>query len=109
MIKLTKITLNKVVDTPVAGDKKPCHIIVASDDGYQNKTTVGSLWLKSGQMGNFLSGELKRNRVIDGKDYDGYVIITEKEWDEYQNLKKNVTVTPSGYNGEVADTSSIDF
>lgn len=110
-MKLTKITLNKLVDTPVAGDKKPSHNLVASDERYENKTSVGSFWLKQGQNGNFLSGELKKSRTYEGKEYDGYVIITEKEWNEYQDLKKRVAkpVQVGGYTGEVKDISEIDF
>lgn len=111
MIKLTKITLNKLVDTPVVGDKKPSHNLVASDENYQNKTSVGSFWFKSGTNGNFLSGEMKKPRVHEGKEYDGYVIITEKEWNEYQSLKNGVAtpVQVGGYTGEVANTADIPF
>ncbi len=111
MIKLTKITLNKLVDTPVVGDKKPSHNLVASDEKYENKTSVGSFWFKSGANGNFLSGEMKKARSFEGKEYDGYVIITEKEWDEYQSLKASntSTVAGKGYDGSVASTEEIDF
>lgn len=110
-MKLTKITLNKLVDTPIVGDKKPSHNLVASDENYGNKTSVGSFWFKSGTNGNFLSGELKKPRVHEGKEYDGYVIITEKEWNEYQSLKggNTLAVEIGGYTGEVVDTSAIDF
>lgn len=109
MIKLTKITLNKLVDTPVAGDKKPSHNLVASDDKFENKTSVGSFWFKQGANGNFLSGELKKSRTHEGKEYDGYVIITEKEWDEYQTLKASNTVEGKGYTGEVTSLDEIPW
>lgn len=102
---LTKITLAKLVDTPIAGDKKPSHAIVASDSNYQNKTTIGKLWLKSGERGNFLSGQLDVEREHEGKVYDGYVIITQKEY----NKLKNPSVEVGGYTGEVADINEIDF
>lgn len=98
----TKITLNKLTDAPVPGDKKPSHNLVASDNNFQNKAIVGSLWLKQGQNGNFLSGEMKKNKTYEGKEYDGYVIITEKEWNEYQTLKSSPSVKVGGYTGEVA-------
>lgn len=108
-MKLTKITLNKLTDTPVPGDKKPSHNLVASDEKYENKAIAGSLWLKKGPTGNFLSGEMKKARTADdGKTYDGYVIITEREWNEYQSLKNN-TVDVGGYTGEVANVDEINF
>lgn len=110
-MKLINITLNKIVDTPVAGDKNPSHRLVASDEKYENKTTIGSMWLKSGQNGNFLSGSLSKTRTgTDGKEYQGYVLITEKEWNEYQELKNKTTkVEGGGFSGEVSDVSEIDF
>lgn len=70
----------------------PTHDIVASDEKYENKTNVGSLWTKVAQTKDgvdykFLSGGLSKTRTHEGKEYDGYVIITEKEWNEYQALK----------------------
>lgn len=86
----------------------PTHDIVASDEKYENKVTVGSLWTRVAQdkQGNdykFLSGTLSKQNG----EYDGYVIITEKEWNEYQTLK-NGNVKPIQENsfdpskGEVA-------
>lgn len=111
-MKLTNITLNKIVDTPQAGDKNPSHRLVASDEKYQNKTTVGAMWLKTGQNGNFLSGSFSKTSTgTDGKEYQGYVLVTEKEYAEYLDLKAGVTpkVEGRGYTGEVTDTSATDF
>ena len=88
---LTRITISKRKDVTVA--TKPTHDLVASDDNYQNKTIVGALWTKVSQdaQGNdykFLSGGLQKERTVQGKTYDGYVIITEKEYNE---LKRNST------------------
>jgi len=95
---LTKISLKKLTDTPEVDGKIPSHAIIACDDKYENKTQVGKLWLKSGQYGNFLSGQLDKERTTDaGVTYQGYVLITEKEYNE---LKSNATgeVIPSGLN-----------
>lgn len=110
---LTNISLKKLVDTPVAGDKMPSHAIVASDDKYENKTTVGKMWLKEYDGQKYLSGGLnKENRKYQKKDgtqgeEKAYVIISR---DEYESLLASKSeVKGSGYNGEVADFSQIDF
>jgi hypothetical protein len=110
-MKLTKITIQKLTDVPAPDSKKPTHNLVAADEKFENKTTVASLWTKESQYGKFLSGEMKKNRSYEGKDYDGYVIITENEWEEYQSLKNNNKVKSSGFDpstGEV-NTDEIDF
>ena len=114
-MKLNKITVSKVQDSGEVNSKRPTHNLVASDEKFENKTIVGSFWTKESTYGKFLSGDMKKSRSFEGKDYDGYVIITEKEWDEYQTLKNgNDTVfnTPTegkGYDGTVANVNEIDF
>ncbi len=111
-MKLNKITVSKVQDSGEVNSKRPTHNLVASDEKFENKTIVGSFWTKESTYGKFLSGDMKKSRSFEGKDYDGYVIITEKEWDEYQSLKSKMQVTPTegkGYTGEVTDFSEIDF
>lgn len=111
---LKNITINKRKEVKAA--THPTHDLVASDEKYENKTNIGAMWTRiakdsQGVDYKFLSGTLSKNRTHDGKDYDGYVIITEKEWNEYQTLKG--TGSPAaqvgGYTGEVANTDSIDF
>lgn len=80
-----KITIQKLQDSGEVNSKRPTHAIVASDDDFKNKVTVGKLWTRDGQYGKFLSGQLDQNKEIDGKKYKGYVLITE---DEYNELKK---------------------
>lgn len=91
----------------------PTHDIIASDEKYENKVTVGSLWTRVAQDKNgadykFLSGTLSKTRTgTDGKEYQGYVLITEKEWNEYQELKNavNKAIPVSSFDpstGEVA-------
>ncbi len=111
-MKLKNLTLFKrEAKTP----NQPSHDIIASDDKYENKTTVGAMWLKVAQDKNltdykFLSGSLSKTRTgTDGKEYQGYVLITEKEWDEYQSLKGVAKVEVGGFNGEVKDWPQIDF
>lgn len=86
----TKISLKKIIDTPTPGDKMPSHAIIAADETYQNKVTVGKLWFKTGDYGNYLSGELSKNQIgKDGREYKGYVLISQ---DEYESLLKGKTV-----------------
>lgn len=100
---LNKISIQKVQDTPEVGSKKPTHNLVASNDKYENKTIIGKLWVKEGQYGKFLSGELSKARTYEGKEYDGYVILTQKEYDSLKG-------TPSSDDtGEVKDLSDIPF
>lgn len=117
MIKLKNIVLHKKKEVKVA--THPSHDIIASDENYQNKKTVGAAWTRIAQDENgndykFLSGTLSKTRTHEGKEYDGYVIITEKEFDEYQKLKKEPKIKVSGYEGEIDDGSvknidEIDF
>ena len=99
----TNISLKKLVDTPVVGDKVPSHAIVASDDKYGNKTTVGKLWFKEYDGSKFLSGGLnKENRKFQKKDGTegvelAYVIIS---LDEYNRLTAS-NVKTGGYQGEI--------
>lgn len=112
-MKLTYISIQKLTDVPEPGSKKPTHNLIGAnknDKGeYVDKTTIGSFWTRESQYGKFLSGEMKKARSHEGKDYDGYVIITEKEWDEYQALKASNTTEGKGYDGSVTDTTEIDW
>lgn len=107
----TNISLKKLVDTPVAGDKMPSHAIIASDDKYENKTTIGKCWLKEYDGSKYLSGSLnKENRKYQKKDGTegqelAYVIISR---DEYNKLV-SPSVQGAGFTGEVEDFSAIDF
>ena len=86
----------------------PTHDLVASDEKYENKVKVGSIWTRttkddSGVEYKFLSGTLAKQNG----EYDGYVIITEKEYNEYQELKNavNSAIPVSSFDpnkGEVA-------
>ena len=84
---LTKLSLQKISDTPELNGKMPSHHVIACDDKYQHKTRVGTMWLKSGNWGNYLSGELnKAPRTYKNKEgvditEESYVIITRKEYD----------------------------
>lgn len=81
------LTIHKRKDVKVA--TSPTHDLVASDEDYQNKTIVGAMWTRvakdnSGNEYKFLSGTLSKNKTgTDGKSYQGYVLITE---DEYNGL-----------------------
>lgn len=92
----------------------PTHDIIASDEKYENKATVGSMWTrvakdKQGVDYKFLSGTLSKTRTHEGKVYQGYVIITEKEYSEYQTLKNGPKVEGEGYTGEVSNVDDIPF
>lgn len=111
MLKNITIAKRKEVKTAT----QPTHDLVASDEKYENKTIVGALWTRTTDTGTkFLSGMLSITRTAtDGKEYEGYVLITEAEYkllEEYKNslvAKKEVSI--GGYNGEVANVDEIDF
>lgn len=91
----------------------PTHDLIASDENYENKVNVGAMWtaIAKDNEGNdykFLSGKLSKSRTHEGKDYDGYVIITEKEYKEYISLKKEDPVVYED-DGSVKDYSKIPF
>lgn len=106
----TNISLKKLIDSPVAGEKMPSHEIVASIKNettgkYENKTTVGKMWLREYDGSKFLSGTLnKENRKYTKKDgtegeEKAYVIIT---LDEYNKLT-SPSVKVGGYEGTLAN------
>lgn len=86
----------------------PTHDIVASDEKYENKTVVGSLWTRVTQEGTkFLSGNFAKNRTgADGKKYKGYVLISQ---DEYEELVNGQLPKVKVDTGEVANIEEIDF
>jgi len=104
------ITLNKRFE--VKAPTHPTHDLVASDDKYENKTVVGSMWTRVAQDKNgtdykFLSGTLSKNRTgTDGKVYKGYVLISE---DEYNELTKNALPIVKVDLGEVSNKELEDI
>jgi len=105
---LKNITINKRKEVKAA--THPTHDLVASDENYQNKVIVGAMWTRVAKddLGNeykFLSGTLSKTRSHEGKEYDGYVLITEKEYNEYQTLKLSPSVKVGGYEGKIDDGS----
>lgn len=91
----------------------PTHDLVAINDEFNKESTVvvGSLWTKVAQDKNgvdykFLSGRLNTTKKgADGKEYMGYVLLSDKEYLELVTGK----VETGGYTGEVKDVSEIDF
>ena len=94
---LKNITINKRKEVKAA--TYPTHDIVASDENYQNKAIVGAMWTRvaKDEMGNdykFLSGTFSKTRIHEGKEYDGYVLITERA-ERISKVKKRSKVTRS--------------
>lgn len=120
---MTKIFTNMLKNITITKKKEvkaathPTHDLVASDEKYENKTIVGAMWTRVAKdsQGNdykFLSGTLSKTRTgTDGKEYQGYVLITEKEWNEYQTLKgsNQKPVEVGGYTGEINNIEDIPF
>ena len=111
---LKNITISRVYD--VKSEKMPTHNIIALDSNYENKTFVGALWTKMAKDKNgndykFLSGSLQKERKAeDGKVFEGYVLVTEKEYAEYMALKNNhKSETKVEYVEGAVDLSSIPF
>jgi len=77
------------MDTPIVG-KMPSHAIIAATSDYKEKATVGALWLKTGDFGNFLSGELKNEGMKDDKKYPGYSIVEDSYLQLLQDKIKNL-------------------
>jgi len=100
----TKLSLKKLGDVK-PGDKMPAYSVIASDSTYQNKVEIGKMWLKVGEFGNYLSGQLNEgNRTYTKKDgtrgeEKGYVIITR---DEYDQLRQ-----PQAHGAETVDMKVV--
>lgn len=77
------------MDTPMVG-KMPTHAIVATTDDYKNKITVGKLWLKESEYGNFLSGEMSKESTHEGKTYKGYSIVEDGYLNALKETIKNL-------------------
>lgn len=96
----TKLTLQKLSDAPVAGDTKPSHAVIASTSDYKNKVRVGAMWLKKGDYGNYLSGQLNeeprtyKDKEGNEKTDEAYVIITKKEYLDLIALMRPTTKEP---------------
>ena len=93
------------MDTPVVG-KMPTHRLIAATDDYKNKVSVGTLWLKSGDYGNYLSGEMQTAQSKDGKVYPAYVIVEENYIKQLQlriNELENAIPSQSAFTPEEAE------
>lgn len=78
---LVNITIHKRKEVKAA--THPTHDLVASDEKYENKVNVGSMWTRVTQDNQkFLSGTLSKKRTHDGVEYPGYILISTKEYDE---------------------------
>lgn len=67
-------------------DNHPDYRMVAKENNVASE--IGAIWLKKGNEGKtYMSCSLSESRSYNGKDYDGYVLIKESEYD---NLKKLV-------------------
>lgn len=90
----------------------PTHDLVVINDNYDKDSSVvvGALWTKVAQDKNgtdykFLSGKLNQAKTgTDGKVYEGYVLITEKEYEELKTGKPSNVDT-----GEAANIDDIGF
>jgi hypothetical protein len=105
---LKNITINKRREVKAA--THPTHDLVASDENYENKVIVGALWTRvaqdaQGKDYRFLSGTLSKSRTgTDGKVYEGYVLLTEKEYDELKSGKPSNVDT-----GEAPNPDDIPY
>lgn len=67
-------------------DAQPDYRMVAKEDDVALE--LGAIWLKKSKEGKtYMSCKLQEARTYNGKDYDGYVLLKESEYD---NLKKLV-------------------
>lgn len=58
---------------------------------------VGAIWLKKNKEGKtYMSGKLSESRTYNGKDYDGYVLVKESEYDNLKKLVVQETPEVSG-------------
>ncbi len=65
-----------------ATGSQPTHDVTASDEKFENKVTVASLWTKDGAKGKFLSGQMKKEYKSEKGTYPAYVIVQEDELNE---------------------------
>lgn len=91
----------------------PTHDLVASDEKYENKVKVGSIWTRTakgddGTDYKFLSGSLSNERNHEGTFYEGYVLITEKEYRELKGVTNHETVKTSRYDVTVGEVKTDD-
>ncbi len=83
MIKQFTISKNKKAE-----GKQPQYFMKTKlDDG--NTVQIASIWLRDSEQGKFFSGTMKNEyKKDDGTVYDGYVIISEKEYKELESLRR---------------------
>jgi len=110
----TKLTLKKLTDNPKVGDKTPSHALIAANNDFTKKVKIGAMWLRQGEYGQYLSGQLN-DEPRTWKDKDGnehtdeaYVIISRKDYDDLLALKQPKVVLTEKEEGH-ANLDNIPF
>lgn len=97
------ITIQKITDA--GGGNKPTHKMTAKgDDG--KYITIAKLWTKDGQYGKYLSGQMSDIYRNGEKFYDGYVILSETE---YQSLLAKERETETGTETDELTDKPLDY
>ena len=114
--RYTNLALFKTKDAPAeANQNTPYYELVAKENkDAQTKVYPAKFWFKQTDKGlNYFSGSMAEVRTYEGKDYEGYVIVSVKELDALEARNSTPTVEGSGidlteFTGAV-DPSSVPF
>lgn len=83
---ITKFVITK---NDKAEGRQPQYFMRGKEKEDGKNITLASIWLQDGPTGKFFSGTMKTEfKKEDGTVYDGYVIITEKEYKELESFRR---------------------
>lgn len=114
--RYTNIALFKNKDAPAEANQKLPYFEMSAKENKDATTKVypAKFWFKKSESGvNYFSGSMSEARTYEGKDYDGYVIVSVKELNALEEASNRPTVEGKGidmseFTGR-ADEASIPF
>lgn len=110
--RYTNLALFKSKDAPSeANQKLPYFEMTAKVKDTDTKIYPAKFWYKQSESGlNYFSGNMAEPRTYEGKEYDGYVIVSIKELDALEAKVNEIpSVQTGGFTGEVASIDDIPF
>lgn len=97
--RYTNLALFKTDNAPTEPNQKlPYYELIAKENkDATTKVFPGKFWFKQTEKGlNYFSGSMAEARTYEGKEYDGYVIVSVKELNALEEASNRPTVEGKG-------------
>jgi len=114
--RYTNIALFKTKDAPSEANQNKPYFEMSAKENKESTTKVypAKFWFKKSESGvNYFSGSMAEVRTYEGKDYEGYVIVSVKELDALEaSINKPIEgkgIDMSEFTGAVKNTEDIPF